>query len=351
MENRLFKILRSVSTLIFLIIIFNTTTVKAQTADAPTGSGTSGDPYLIATLNNLYWVTQTTSSWNKYFLQTADIDASSTSGWGGGSGFSPIGNSTTQFTGTYDGDGHTITGIFINRSTVYIGLFGYTSGAIIKNIGLINADITGSDFVGGLVGHNADLSKLSNSHCAGSVSGSSNLVGGLVGYNNSSSTVSNCYSTASVSGIGSVGGLVGLNTNSALVSNSYSTGTVSGSSNFGGLIGENGASFEVSNCFWDKTTSGQTIGIGSGPATGATGKTTTEMKNAVTYLDAGWDAAIWNLGDGINNGYPYLDWQNTSGTSLIASLMPSGSGTSGDPYLISTLDNLYWITQNSGEWG
>ena len=63
----------------------------------PSGSGTEGDPYLISSLDNLYWVTQTISSWSSYFKQTADIDASSSSGWDGGQGFTPIGNLVNPF--------------------------------------------------------------------------------------------------------------------------------------------------------------------------------------------------------------------------------------------------------------
>lgn len=84
-----------------LIVVLMATATWAQTAIAPSGSGTSGDPYLIATLENLYWVTQNSTSWNKYFRQTADIDATTTSTWDGGKGFLPIGNNPTQFTGNY----------------------------------------------------------------------------------------------------------------------------------------------------------------------------------------------------------------------------------------------------------
>ena len=99
-----------------------TVSAFAQTADPPSGSGTLGDPYLIATLNNLYWITQNSGEWGKVYKQTADIDATTDSTWDGKQGFTPIGNDTTNFTGSYDGQTYKITGLYINRSTNYQGL-------------------------------------------------------------------------------------------------------------------------------------------------------------------------------------------------------------------------------------
>src|SRR3989339_262366 len=108
-------------TLILLIVLFLTQTLRAQTATAPTaGDGTSGSPYQIASLENLYWIASDVTRWDKYYIQTANIDASSTSTWftngsGGYYGWIPIGNTATKFTGTYNGNGKTISGIYINR--------------------------------------------------------------------------------------------------------------------------------------------------------------------------------------------------------------------------------------------
>lgn len=91
----------------------------------PSGDGSSGNPYQIATLENLYWVTQDSSSWGGYFVQTADIDASGSPSWDGGAGFNPIGRVSWHFSGSYDGQGYKITGLFVNRSTTdEIGFFG-----------------------------------------------------------------------------------------------------------------------------------------------------------------------------------------------------------------------------------
>ena len=227
---------------ILVLALFVAADSFSQTATMPTGSGTSDDPYIIATLNNLYWITQNSGAWGAYFTQTANIDASSDSAWSSGSGFSPIGNGS-YFTGTYDGLGHTITGLFISRgSSDYIGMFGQMQGATIKNLGLLNARITGRQYTGGIVGYNFKASVV-NCSITGSVTGNSDYVGGLVGYSDGGA-VSNSYSSAAVTGAaGWVGGLVGSNTNNtsviSTISSSYATGNVTGVSTYaGGLVGE-----------------------------------------------------------------------------------------------------------------
>lgn len=113
-------------------------------------------------------------------LTTSDLDYEtfnnhSSSGW------LPIGNSTVgyMFNGTFDGQNHTIDGLFINRTTDHVGFFGYTKYSTISNIGLTNVYISGNSNVGSLVGLFI-ISSLVNSYATGNVNGSS-FVGGLVG--------------------------------------------------------------------------------------------------------------------------------------------------------------------------
>ena len=207
---------------------------------APTGSN-------IATLMNLVWVSEDDTRWATNYTQTADINMWTTPSWDDNQGWTPIGNSSTKFTGNYDGDGYTISNLFIDRSsTDLIGLFGYTDGADISDIGIENCDITGNNTVGGLVGYNYDNSDISNSYSTGSVTGTNDFVGGLVG-DNRDSDISNSYSTGDVSGKNYVGGLVGHNFTST-VSNSYSTGDITGDSYVGGLVGYNYNS-DINSCY------------------------------------------------------------------------------------------------------
>jgi len=174
-----------------------------------------------------------------------------------------------------------------------------------------SANVNGYKDVGGLVGYN-DYGTVGNSYSSGSVTGYS-VVGGLVGRNLVDSTVSNSYSSANVNGHDDVGGLVGQNWGT--VSNSYSIGSVTGSENVGGLVGANEMIGAVTSSFWDTETSGLE------ESAGGTGKTTTEMQNAATFSEAGWNiiavasggrnpAYIWNIVDG--QAYPFLSWQSMS---------------------------------------
>ncbi len=236
------RIISTTAAILFLAFAGSTNSFS-QTATLPSGSGTSGDPYVIASLNNLYWITQNSGAWGAYFTQTANIDASSDSSWNSGSGFSPIGNGS-HFTGTYDGQGHTISGLFISRgSSDYIGMFGQIYHATIKNLGLLNARVTGRQYTGGLVGLIFDAA-VSNCSTTGTVTGDSDYVGGLVGYSDGGSISSSNSSATITGGAGWAGGLIGSNTNNestiSTISNCYATGNVSGASSFvGGLAGEN----------------------------------------------------------------------------------------------------------------
>jgi filamentous hemagglutinin family protein len=221
------------------------------------------------------------------------------------SGFVPLGNAATAFSGTLDGQGHAITNLTISRPTMNdVGLFGHTgSTAVVRNVGLTDARVSGSMFVGALVG--LDAGSVSNAYATGSVRGSGN-VGGLVGANrgimsndyasvavsgtralgglvgwNAAGTIQDSYASGSVSGSNTVGGLVGFNGQGATVTLDYATGRVSGSSAVGGLVGYNSATGTggiVSNSYWNVNTSGRTTSAGGG-----TGLTTTQMQTASNF--------------------------------------------------------------------
>ena len=251
--------MKKLFTLLIAVLIFSTQ-IWAQTPVAPSlGDGSTGNPYQIANINNLAWLQDGTnySQWGMNFIQTADIDASVTASWNydGYSttlGFSPIGNdySNYPFSGTYNGQGHTITGLTINRQYYYyVGLFGYTlASCSISNLGLINVNITGTEFVGGFVG--VFQGTISNCYITGTVNGlpdsdGSFEVGGLAGF--SSGQISDSYSTATINARAGVGGLVG-DVEGGFINNSYSTGSVNGIGDVGGLIGYL-ASGNISNCY------------------------------------------------------------------------------------------------------
>ena len=152
----------------------------------------------------------------------------------GGEGWEPIGDNSNQYTATFAGNNHTITGLYINRpDTDYVGLFGRLEGSI-RHVGLEEVSVLGDENVGGLMGY-SDAGRIVSTYVTGTVSGNSS-VGGLVGYAGRSITSS--YATADVIGnTKNVGGLVG--ENAATITLSYATGTVTGGYSAGGLVGEN----------------------------------------------------------------------------------------------------------------
>jgi len=253
-----------------------------------------------------------------------------------GKGWHPIvgAGGDPPFTGTFDGQGYEIRDLFIDLPGIgYVGLFSILGeGGRIEHVGIVNADVTATAYVGslagtnfgtvsdcystgsvsginwagGLVGFNFDQAVVSNSYSTGSVTstdGAGGLAGGNVG------TVDNSYATGSVTGSGGVGGLLGAN--NGTVSNSYSTGSVSGTDQVGGLVGYSPGT--VSNSFWDLETSGQST------SAGGTGRTTAQMKDIATFLGATWNIVavanlderdtfyVWNIVNGVT--YPFLSWQ------------------------------------------
>ena len=155
-------------------------------------------------------------------------------------GFEPIQN----FKGTFDGRGNVIKNLYINSNEDYVGLFGIiqVTDATIKNVGLIDVDITGSgDGIGGVVGRTLDLGTydlvLENVYVTGSVVGEGGNVGGIVGINGG--VIRNSYSTANVQSSGRAGGLVASADGSSIIENSYATGDVVGTIQTGGLVGLN----------------------------------------------------------------------------------------------------------------
>ena len=227
------------------------------------------------------------------YVQVLNLDVAATNGtanpsnaWGS-AGFVPIGNSTAKFTGSFDGQSHSISNLTVNRpSTDYVGLFGYATGAL-ANVGLVGGSVTGNHHVGGLVGWADGASTISNSYASGSVTGSLSDVGGLAGVN--LGAISNSYATGSVTGTAadSVGGLVGSGGGSGSIKNSYATGHVIGATNVGGL---SGFVSQVTSSYWDTTTTGQATSAGGG-----SGVSTAAMHTQANFSPAGTSAGQWNF--------------------------------------------------------
>lgn len=229
------------------------------------GGATDTDPFLIgsaaqlaeiATLTNagqLETIFLGTASGKVYLKLDNDIDLS---GYKAGGGWTPIGNFSKRFKGSFDGDNHVITGLTINRSQDVQGLFGFIEGGSVQNLGVVNASITVTgDYVGAVAGY-VDSSTVQSCYVTGNVSGTSN-VGGVAGQvNNSSGTMKNCYNTGSVSGTSNVGGVTG-RVFGITVQSCYSTGSVTGTGDYvGGVAGDIVGGGRVQSCYSTGSVSG-----------------------------------------------------------------------------------------------
>jgi len=289
---------------------------------------------------------------DRYYKLTADINLN-VAPYNTGSGWTPIGiekqtgfgTDYIGFKGNFDGNSHRVSGLYINNSYLNCAaLFGVIHNGVVRNLGVVNVNIRGWQYIGGVAGYVVG-SSITNCYTAGNVGGNSN-VGGVAGYI-SSSNVTNCYSTCTVSGGQSVGGIAG-SVNMSSVTNCYSTGAISGVYYVGGVAGfVSGIDCSVTNCVALNPSVNGTVGVGrvigavispsthsnnlaysgmtiSGPplsdygtSLNGTDITATQAKTPTTYSNQ----LGWRFGENNNNpwkiiagGYtlPILYWQTAA---------------------------------------
>jgi hypothetical protein len=289
------------------------------------GDGTPTRPYLIRTVEQLDAIGGLPGEWDKYYRLEADLDLAELTG-----PFHIIGCQDLCFTGTFDGNMHSIANFTCPYASYGAGMFGWTHGATIKRLTLINphamldwsisvgpligqqnegtveacgaegGSVASTYFVGGLVGR-CSYGVVTRCYSTCSVAGQNAAedAGGLIG-KGERCNVNNSYATGAVSGGRYVGGLIGRVTDAGNVTHCYSTGRVTGSRDVGGFIGFTDKTL-VTGCFWDVQSSQR------GNATGGRGCLTAEMYRASTYIQAGWDfeaektngtADIWCIDEG-----------------------------------------------------
>ena len=293
---------------LFTMLLFVTTMImpsmmlaKSIPLAIPEGKGTVDEPYQISNRAELYWFAglvngtlpdggEKNLSANailtaNIIVNTGVLDAnknlvskSDLTEW------EPIGARWSSYTGTFDGQGYTISGLYFNDPFAsYVGLFGCIgANGKISNVGVLDSyfqfsalgggvcgvnygtvrdckntgSVRGISTIGGVCGLNEKGGIIENSFNEGTVSGTGDnaqQVGGVSGYNNG--TIKSCYNTASVSGKESVGGVCGFNS-VGTTTNCFNEGTVSGQTFVGGVCG-NGCGVATTNCFNEGTVSGQ----------------------------------------------------------------------------------------------
>jgi filamentous hemagglutinin family protein len=328
--------------------------VEATFLRALGGDGSPGTPYRIADLYGLQGMASETLLNNDFVLEN-DIDASGTTAWNGGAGFLAIGtdgvdfiNAFAGFTGSFDGQAHTITGLYIDRATAsLVGLFGATSnGSTISNLTLAGGSITGFGQVGAVVGSSG--STVTNVHSSATVNSTTGggSIGGLVGSNNGA--ISGSSATGAVTGTGavsSIGGLVG--DSSGTIDLSYATGTVTTggalNANFdaGGLVGVSFGTISRSFATGDVSTLGNAAGGLAGSNYG-TVENSYATGNVSAYTYAGGLVGIQNFDGPIANSYSSGTVVATDGTAGgFVGLVGFGAE--------NTFQNNFWNTETSGE--
>ena len=224
--------------------------------------------------------------------------------WNAGAGWDPIGPDTDPFAATFEGNRRTVSQLFIDRDRQYVGLFGATgSSSVVRRVGLVDADVTGTDYVGALAGTNAG-------------------------------DVASSYATGRVAGADTIGGLVG--DNAGIVAGSYATGRVLGDG-AGGLAGAATSQGVFRSSYWDRETSGVRVGVGEDdlngngwleagepPTPGVAGQST-----AALQAPTGYDGiyATWNL-DLDGDAAPDVPWflQSTGSYPVLSSLDYAAGG-------------------------
>jgi len=339
------------------LLFFPTVSLFGATVSIPPSNfydfyaGSSTNPYLISSLANLRWLSETREMWSGgfYFLQTADIDASETIGWNHGVGFFPIGirrfyrdtneSMDTAFFGNFNGNNYVISNLFIDKvfdTNVWAsaGLFGFIRNSSISNVKLRDVNIKGNSLVGALVAQAFD-STVSNCFASGELEGNGLDVGGLIGMA-SGVTIKKSSSSVFVTNNadGWTGGLVGQLSDSS-ISNSFFYGMISATADMlsmsGGLVGgvaESDIQFSyvaglsnfvnaygfvghmirstIINAFWDVESTGVATAM-PGSASNISGLSTIQLQSRETFTNDEWDfETIWDINPDVNGGFPYL---------------------------------------------
>ena len=320
------------------------------------GNGTSSDPYQISNAAELYWFAElvngkltdgTAQNVAACAKLTENITVNSnvlnpdgtlnTANSVSFTAWTPMGSQFSPYTGTFNGDNHTISGLYFNDSGKdYVGLFGYNNGSI-ENVGIIESYFKGKDYVGSVCGYNIvewfifvngnTEASVANCYNTGTVSGN-NYVGGVCGKNYArlsssakitmaSVIITRCHNEGSVSGAGNVGGVCGENSaaagssgkiSSADIQYCYNIGIVSGTETVGGVCGVNNSSSssggtanaKINRCYYNSDKYSGTA-VSNNNCTNTEGRTTAQFKSGeVAYL--------------LQQGEPFSKWGQTIGT-------------------------------------
>ena len=328
------------------------------------GSGTEADPYVIATTDDLDELANAVNNkgydYEGYYLVLSDDIAYDKDTE---NNYTPVSSSSTAFNGTFDGQGHTISGINLNKKTSYQGIFAYVgSKGTVQNVTLDNSQITTNSQTGGIVGQNSGTVK--NCHVTDGVTitdySSSSNYGGIVGLNKG--TVTGCTSAATIGDkkyCRKVGGIVGTNEGGTVENCLYLGTSVIGAKNYGSIVGYSdgtltsnyyaasddlpaGVGSSSSASDQDGAEAGYTVTSGTDGLTLSYGDATT------TYGYSGikvYDSGLLYGGKLYTGATSSVNFNTeTSGDDTTASKVTASAGT-----LVSNANGSYTLTMDSSD--
>ena len=347
------------------------------------GSGTKDDPYRIFNADQLNQVRNFLGKTDVYFSLEADIDMT---GWiaenNPSQGWLPIEGNSVVKTLDFNGNGHTIKNLWINRpNSDYVGLFGYiaTEGRI-YNLKLENANYVGNDYIGGII---AESSYMNLESCGfnGKISGNDKL-GGILGYCDvcENTSIINCFSRCIIAGNDQAGGIVGyirceydeaaMKSQSIKISGCTSYNKINGNSSLGGIIGSayttKSADIYVNSCYSYNAIKGKK---NLGGITGFYNRYNSSIHSYYGHISNcytnGFIIGDSNIGGiagyfedrygGIGITDCYANFNNIQGNDYVSGII--GNATSDDPYYsiknnvainkrISSINNLFRVGCN-----
>lgn len=334
------------------VTLTRSSTWNGETKTPPTGDGTQAAPYQIENGEQLAWladkVNNSTSVTKLYAELTDDIDL-------GGELFTPIGKDFHEFSGVFDGQGYTVSGLKVT-DVADAGLFGTAKDATIRNV-VVRGNVTGTDNAAGILAKAkttaCTIENCGNEAVVNVIKSGGGYAGGILGYAITSTTVTNCYNSSAVTSKGNTSysrasGIVGYlsGNGSAKITTCYNTGKVTSDGYAAGAFGGyGGPSLTVSDCYntgsisnTNKSKAGAFTTSNSDTATnsfylkdsvpegantnGATALTLAEMQSA---LLSKLGTENWTSVRGVNNSLPVLKWQKVSAPTANVKLVPDAA--------------------------
>ena len=334
------------------VTLTRSSTWNGETKTQPTGDGTQAAPYQIENGEQLAWLANAVNkadSGAKFYAElTDDIDL-------GGNPFTPIGKDFHEFSGVFDGQGYTVSGLKVT-DVADAGLFGTAKDATIRNV-VVRGNVTGTDNAAGILAKAkttaCTIENCGNEAVVNVIKSGGGYAGGILGYAITSTTVTNCYNSSAVTSKGNTSysrasGIVGYlsGNGSAKITTCYNTGKVTSDGYAAGAFGGyGGPSLTVSDCYntgsisnTNKSKAGAFTTSNSDTATnsfylkdsvpegantnGATALTLAEMQSA---LLSKLGTENWTSVRGVNNSLPVLKWQKVSAPTANVKLVPDAA--------------------------